>query len=239
MESVFLQGTKKEVNLGSVERMVFAITGAGLIGVALGRRSNWSIPLGLVGGSLLFQGLRGRFFVYQMLGIDRSRQGREGISVEHAVTVNRPVGEVYQFWRDFSNLPRFMRHLETVEVIDAKRSRWVAKAPLGASVEWQAEITQESPNEMIGWRSLPDSQVENSGMVSFQTAPGNRGTEVQVSLVYQPVTGSTAAAAIAKLLGEEPDRQIREDLLRFKQVLETGEFATVEGQSSGRVNGEG
>lgn len=139
-----------------------------------------------------------------------------------SVTINHPPEEVYRFWRDFQNLPRFMSHLESVQVTGENRSHWVAKAPAGTTVEWDAEITEDRPNELIAWRSLEGADVNNSGSVRFERAPGGRGTEVTVELQYDP-PGGVIGASIARLFGEEPEQQIKGDLARFKQVMETGE----------------
>jgi uncharacterized membrane protein len=146
-----------------------------------------------------------------------------GIHVIQAITINRPLNEVYGFWHNFENLPRFMAHLESVEVLDDRRSRWTAKAPAGTSVQWVAEIMEDRPKELIAWRSLPDAAVPNSGTVRFREAPGNRGTEVLVELRYDPPAGKLGAL-IAKLFGEEPEQQVKGDLRRFKQVMEIGEI---------------
>jgi uncharacterized membrane protein len=158
---------------------------------------------------------------------ERSRQAGM-VRVERAITINKPVHEVYQFWRRFENFPRFMRHLESVTAIDERRSRWRATAPAGRTVEWEAEITEDRPDEWIAWRSLPDSQIENSGSVRFAPAPGARGTELRVQLKYNPPAGSVGRT-IAWLFGEEPDQQIYYDLRRFKQLMETGEIPLSDG----------
>jgi uncharacterized membrane protein len=145
----------------------------------------------------------------------------EGIRVNRSITVNCSVEEAYRVWRDFQNLPRFMQHLESVEV-DGVRSVWRAKAPAGLSVEWRAEKIVDKPNELIAWRTLPESEVPNEGAVRFRPAPGERGTEVHVELRYDPPAGR-AAAFIAKLFGEEPSQQVSDDLRRFKQMIETGD----------------
>ncbi len=145
------------------------------------------------------------------------------IQVKEAITINRPLNEVYGFWHNFENLPRFMAHLESVQVLDERRSRWKAKAPAGATVEWEAETVEDRPNELIAWRSLPDSAVPNSGSVEFREAPGGRGTEILVDLRYQP-PGGKIGALMAKLFGEEPQQQVKSDLRRFKQVMEIGEI---------------
>jgi uncharacterized membrane protein len=156
-----------------------------------------------------------------------------GVQVRKSVILNRPPEEVYAFWRDFENLPRFMRHLESVHVTGEKRSRWKASAPAGRTVEWDAEIVEDRPNELIAWRSIKGSQVPNSGSVRFTSAPGGRGTQVTVDLRYDAPAGPVGVL-IARLLGEEPEQQVREDLRIFKQVMETGEVtlsdATVEGE---------
>jgi uncharacterized membrane protein len=140
---------------------------------------------------------------------------------------------VYQFWRNLENLPRFMKHLKEVRALDAKRSHWVANAPLGTSVEWDAEIIMEQTDELIAWRSLPDAQVPNAGTVRFRALPAGRGTEVIVILEYMPPAGAIGAA-VAKLFSEEPSQQIEGDLRRLRSVLEAGEIPTVNGQPSGR-----
>jgi uncharacterized membrane protein len=149
-----------------------------------------------------------------------------------AVTVKRPVEEVYRFWRDLSNLPSFMIHLASVEPTGNGRSHWTANAPAGRTVEWDAEVVEDKPNERIAWRSLEGSQVENSGSVTFTPAPGGGGTEVRVELRYDP-PGGALGKVVAKLFGEEPQQQITDDLRRLKQVLETGEVVRSEGSPEG------
>jgi uncharacterized membrane protein len=148
--------------------------------------------------------------------------------------VNRPPEEVYNLWKNYENFPRFMYHLESVKVTGDKRSHWVAKAPAGMTVEWDAETIQDIPNERIAWRSLEGSTVPNSGEVRFERAPGGRGTIVRVAVEYRPPAGPIGAA-IAKLFGREPGQQIREDLRRLKQLIEAGEIITTEGQPAGRA----
>lgn len=158
----------------------------------------------------------------------------DAIRVELSVTINRSPEELYTFWRDFQNLPRFMRHLISVQISGDKRSHWVAKAPAGRTVEWDAEIINDKPNELIAWRSLEGAEVDNAGSVRFEKATGGRGTFVRVTLQYDP-PGGTLGSMVAKLFGEEPKGQIQEDLGRFKQLMETGEIATTVGQSSARA----
>jgi uncharacterized membrane protein len=145
-----------------------------------------------------------------------------GVHVTRTITVNRSPEEIYTFWRNFENLPRFMDHLESVQVLGERTSHWKAKAPAGTSVEWDAEIIDDVPSQLISWRSTENADVPNAGSVHFVPAPGGRGTEVHVELQYNP-PGGAVGAAIAKLFGEEPGQQISGDLRRFKQVIETGE----------------
>jgi uncharacterized membrane protein len=154
--------------------------------------------------------------------------------VERAITINRSVHDVYEFWRRFENFPNFMRHLESVEVLGDRRSRWRAKAPAGMTVQWEAEMIEDREDEWIAWRSLPGSTIENSGSVRFSPAPGARGTELRVQLQYSPPAGSIGRG-IAWMFGEEPDQQIHDDLRRVKQLLETGEVTLSDGPALWRA----
>lgn len=145
-----------------------------------------------------------------------------GLAYVNTITINRSPEEVYQFWRNFENLPQFMSYLESVRVIDERRSHWVTKGPAGTSVEWDAEITEDRPNQLISWRSLEGADVDSYGSVRFDPAPGKRGTEVRVEIEYNPPAGALGAG-IAKIFGAAPEQQIKGDLSRLKQVLEVGE----------------
>lgn len=158
------------------------------------------------------------------------------LEVKRSVTVMRSREEVYAFWRDLGNLPRFMQHLEAVTTTGDRRSHWVAAAPAGTTVEWDAEILEDRAGERIAWRSVDKSDVRNEGVVRFTDAPADRGTEVHVELRYDAPAGK-AGAAVAKLFGEEPGVQIRDDLRRFKQVMETGEVLLSDGSPGGAGQG--
>lgn len=147
---------------------------------------------------------------------------QNGIQVEKSITVLRPIDDVYAFWRDFENLPRFMRHLESVTDLGDGRSRWQVRAPAGMSVEWEAVVVEDRPNEIIAWQSIEGSDVYHRGSVRFREAPGGRGTEIHVRLRYDPPAGRLGAA-VAKLFHREPGQEIADDLRGFKQVMETGE----------------
>jgi len=157
------------------------------------------------------------------------------LHVIKSVTVNRPRQEVYEFWRDLEHLPTFMIHLEAVTTSGDRRSHWVVKAP-GGLVEWDAEMIDDRAGEIISWQSLEGSDVPNGGSVQFTDAPADRGTEVHVDLHYDPPVGS-AGATVAKLFGEEPGQQLRDDLRRFKQVMETGEVVRSDGSLEGAGQG--
>lgn len=161
--------------------------------------------------------------------VDKLTGKEDGIYVERVVTVARPADELFDYWQHFERLPLFMKHLESVKVIDARRSHWVACAPAGRTVEWDAEIVDLEENQQISWRSLEGSDVQTTGSVCFTPAPGGRGTEVLVSLRYS-APGGKVGAMLARLFGEEPSQQIAHDMRRFKMLMEAGEVATVEGQ---------
>lgn len=179
------------------------------------------------GGGLAYKAATSQGGVQEALGMNQA------IKVEKTVTINKPVAELYRFWHDFENLPTFMRHLKSVKVMSDKRSHWIANAPLGASVEWDADIIEDKENEFISWASVEGADVDNSGFVRFKPAPADRGTEVKVVIEYNP-PGGAIGAAIAKLFGEEPEQQIGDELSRFKMLMEAGEIATNEGQPRGQ-----
>ncbi len=229
------------VNLNDTERWLSSLTGGGLAVCAL-KQGGWcGVTLGLLGGAFLYRGLKGHCQVYQALGINTANgKGKaasvkhgEGIKIEKSVTINQSPEELYRFWRNFENLPRFMSHLQSVTVLDTDLSHWVVKSPAGMNVEWDAQIINEKENELIAWRSLEGATIPNAGSVHFKTAPDGRGTILKVEINYD-APGGTLTAAIAKLFGEEPGQQVQEDLRRLKQILETGEMTTTEGQASGR-----
>lgn len=158
--------------------------------------------------------------------------GEERASLRTGITINRPQDEVYRYWRDLEDLPRFMFHLQSVEATGDGRSHWVARGLAGRTVEWDAEIVEDVPNERIAWRSLEGAPIGNSGVVRFRPAPGERGTEVAVDLEYATPAGAVGEL-VAKLFGEHPEQQAKDDLRRFKQVLETGEVVRSDGSPDG------
>jgi uncharacterized membrane protein len=186
------------------------------------------------GAALLYRGATGYCAINERIGRDTAHSGHaaiadegsdtrqrlggpRGIHVEDAVTIYRPIGEVYRFWRNFENLPRFMDHLESVAMRETGISHWVAKGPVGVPVEWDARVINEIENRLLGWQSLEGSTVATAGSVRFEEAAG--GTRVRVHFQYDPPAGKLGAA-VARLFGEEPNIQVREDLRRLKQILE-------------------
>lgn len=180
---------------------------------------------------MAYRALTGHNPLGQALNMVRST-GQQAVSIRRSITINVPVSEAYDFWRDVENLD-FMQHIESVRSLGSTRSHWVAKPLLGVPLEWDAEITDERENDHITWRSMSHSQLETWGSVHFREAPGGRGTEVQVNLNYAP-PGGVAGATVAKLLNWVTAEQVEEDLRHLKQLLETGEVSIVEGQASGR-----
>ena len=149
------------------------------------------------------------------------------MKVKKVITINGSPEELYRFWHNFENLPRFMRHLESVQTDGAGRSHWKAKAPAGKTVEWNAAVIDDRPNQLIAWRSLEGADIANSGSVRFTPATGGRGTVVTVDLEYD-APGGKAGALVAKFFGEEPDQQVYDDLRAFKQIMELGEVVLSE-----------
>ncbi|MBK8022276.1 MAG: SRPBCC family protein [Chloroflexi bacterium] len=240
-------GTMSPVNVSKTERDLSTFAGTAFLVLALMRPRRLAALLGPVGLYMLYQGVTGHSPIYALLGLNRAvhEEGaaisvphQQGLRVVHSVTIARPVAEIYAFWRDFTNLPQFMRHLESVTSLGEGRSRWKVKGPVGTTIEWDAVLVNDEVNRVIGWRTLENPTVDHAGSVRFKPATGDRGTEVTVELEYHPV-GGALGAAFATLLGVSPDRQIWEDLQRLKQHLEVGQTTSVEGQTSGRAESNG
>lgn len=226
-------------NVADVERIASTVAGGALAGWSLlgGRIRPLSL---LAGASLIYRGLTGHCSLYRALGINTARsfspavgvRAQHGCKVEHRLAIQRPAEELYYFWRQPEKLAQVLRHVRSIKAIDDRRTHWVAEAPLGSTVEWDAEIINEREPEMIAWRSLPGSQVDTAGSVRFESLGHGRGTLVTVSLKYEPPGGRFAAAA-ADLFGAGGAARIKEDLHRFKNMAEAGEIPTTEGQPRG------
>lgn len=220
-----------QTEASETERWASLIGGGAMVLMGLSQRSLRGVLTAVAGGGLIYQGAT------KQSTIKQAQQAITGsvsqaIKVEKTVTIDKPASELYRFWHNFENLPNFMKHLKSVKVYDNKRSHWIATAPLGASVEWDADIIEDRENEFISWASVEGADVDNSGFVRFKKAPGDRGTEVKVVMEYNP-PGGALTATFAKLFGEEPEQQIGDELRRFKMLMEAGEIATNEGQPRG------
>ena len=205
-----------ESNTKDQQRLITGAAGGALTLLGLIRRGPLGFLMMAAGGFLVFRAAGGSQMVNQVTG--GGPTSSKPIFVEHSVVIDRPAQSVYDYWRKLDNLPQIMSHLETVTVLDERRSRWVAKAPLGTHVEWEAEVVNDKPGERIGWHSLPGATVDNAGSVQFESMP-NGSTRLHVALSYRPPAGPLGAA-VAKLFGEEPSQQIAEDLQKFKQTFE-------------------
>jgi len=224
--------TAFEVNVGRTERWISGIAGALVLGYGLRRRRFRTVlaPLGL---GLIGRAVSGRSVVNRALGRNSVAGSRttavaslergEGTRIEQAVIIARPAPDLFRFWRQFDTLPRFMENLESVTLLDERYPHWVAKGPLGARVEWDAEIHNEIPDELIAWRALPGSAVDQAGSVHF--TPVTEGTEVRLVMRYAAPAGKVGEA-MAHLVGDDPRQQMADDLRRFKQVMEAGEVPT-------------
>jgi uncharacterized membrane protein len=240
------QATNQKTSAQSQFKFNWAMTerlGSMILGSALmlyGAKRRGIIPT-VLGGVFLYRGAAGRRSFVGLPGWNdpaKRRQPqtsvphRQGIKVATAVTIDRPASELYSYWRDLTNLPKFMKQLQSVQSADSGRSHWVLKSAAGVKLAWDAEIINEVPNELLAWRSLPGGDVDHAGSVRFEPAPGNRGTIVKVTFEYRPPVGTLGAVA-ANLLGVAPEQFIKTDLSRLKQLFEAGEISSVEGQPHG------
>jgi uncharacterized membrane protein len=239
-------------NLGEVERWLSVLGGAALAIYGLDRRGVQGGMLAVLGAELVRRGATGHCLVYEALNVSTAtdatahglhrdlRAGRaatvrasRAVKVEHAVTVMRPAAELYAFWRDAANLPRVFEFVESVEMLSDTRAHWRVRGPAGKAIEWDAEIINDLPNELLAWKSVNDADIPNAGSLHFRKAPDDRGTEVRLILEYEPPAGHLGAW-IAKLMDENPDTQVRRALQRFKHLAETADVPTTAGQTSGR-----
>jgi uncharacterized membrane protein len=230
-------------NVATPERIGSVALGAALVTYGLRRRDPAGIVAALLGGVFVHRGATGHCHVYRALGVSTGtaeavldRPGRSDVTgraatvnarkslrVARNVTIQRSRAELYAFWRNFENLPRFMEHLVSVQVHTPSRSHWVAKAPAGLTVEWDAELVNDIPDTLIAWKSVGDADVPNAGSVNFSDAVDGRGTVVRVEMDVEVPAGKLGLA-VARMFGEDPDREVREDLRTFKELMETGEI---------------
>ncbi len=231
-------------NVGQGERVVSVAAGAILALLGLERRSVTGLVIAGVGSAMIYRGVSGHCHAYEAMGLDSSENANggpsrekiveRGVHIQRTLLINRPAEELYRYWRNFENLPKIMTHLQSVKVIDEKKSHWVVDAPklVGGSVEWDAEIVRDEPNKVISWRSLPGAGVTNTGEVRFAEGPGDRGTAISVSVDYIPPVGRVGEW-FTKAFGPSAKFQLQEDLRSFKRTVETGEVPTIDGQPQG------
>jgi uncharacterized membrane protein len=212
-------------NVGPKERAGSLLAGSALIATALFRPSAQRWMLLGAGAALLIRGSTGYCSLYHALGIDhcdrRQRDGvpgNEGVRVEYTVEIHCPAVDLYQFWRQVDQLPRILRHVESVEAVDEWHSHWVARGPLGPALEWDAEIINEHENELIAWQSVHGADLKNAGSVRFESVT-EEITRMKVCLELQPV-GGMAALTLARLFGTDPQRELETDLERFRDFAE-------------------
>jgi uncharacterized membrane protein len=239
-------------NVGDAERVISVAAGAALAVYGLDRHDVQGGLLAVVGAELIRRGASGHCLVYEALNVstatDATHHGfhrdlpaspaatvraSRAVKIEHSVTVMRPRAELYAFWRDPANVARVVEFIESVETLNKTTARWRARGPGGVTIDWDAEIINDIPNELLAWKSVGDADIPNAGSIHFRPAPNAKGTEVRLVLEYEPPAGHLGAW-VAKLVKQNPEEQLRTALRRFKQLTETGEILTNEGQTSGR-----
>ncbi len=219
------------VNVSDGERL-FSVVGGAVLGLyGLGRIRLSGLVLAALGGALVYRGLTGQSRLYRGLGVNRASTltgetlGNRGVKLDREITVHGSPDTLYRIWRNFENLPRFMSHLERVRVLDDRRSRWTVKAPagVGAPVEWDAEIINDRPGELIAWQTVGRPPVDHAGSVRFDRVPDGRSTVVRVSVQYDPPAGQIGHM-LAAVFGQDAGSQIETDLEEFKRAVEAGEL---------------
>lgn len=223
------ESQNKRINVGPIERKASLVGGAALAVSGLKYLAKKHYLPGLVmmtaGGLFLYRGKTGHCNLYEAIGVDTAESEDSSLRIEKILTINRPPQQVYEFWHDLQNLPRFMQHLDSVHETGEKTSHWKARGSVGVTVEWDAEMIDDYPGQQISWLSVGETELPNSGIVEFKKAPGDLGTELKVVIEYYP-PGGTIGKTIAKLAGYLNAQMLEEDLKRLKQILETGEVAT-------------
>jgi uncharacterized membrane protein len=215
----------------STSRVIGDVMDLALLGVSL--RSPQANPSRIAAAATAVASVAAVDMYASKLDIQKSMaSAAQDLPATVALAINSPPEKIYQFWRQLENLPRFMQNLESVRQTGERTSHWIAKVPGGMRVQWQSEIVEDQPNELISWRTREGSELNHCGSVRFETAPGGRGTIVRVEMFYG-FPGGRMGQQAAKLLSAAPETVIKEDLRRLKQLIETGEVATTRGQPSG------
>lgn len=221
-------GAKQSVNVGKLERIASILAGGALLYTGLKSKSNKAlVPMAVGGSFLIYRGVTGHCDVYKLAGKHKLPDTVKNINIRANVTVNKPRHEVYAFWRKLSNLPLFMSHLKSVEVIDETRSHWEAKLPANViKLEWDAEIVKEIEGELLGWNSLPHASIQNAGKVEFRDAD-EHGTEIRVVITYRAPFGDVGEG-ITSLFNPMFEKMIKDDVKNFKRYIEAGDMALAE-----------
>ncbi len=216
-----LQTSKQNyINVGPTGRWLSVISGTLLAYMGIRRRSTLGkMAMEGTAGYLFYRGVTGHCPVSRALGISGAVGEKEGTTVEKTIRIQRSPEEVYNYWRNFENLPSFMEHLESVNVIDEKRSHWVVRTPAGIKMEWNSEMLEDVKNEFIAWRSLPDSDIDNEGSVRFSKSPSGGETELTFKMTYYPPTG-VAGLATSEFFRDVILKKVEQNLMRFKEIME-------------------
>ena len=221
-----LEGAIGPVNVGEGERYGSLLGGAVLVAAGLSRRSLPGLLLAALGGAFIVRGMAGHCRLYDSIGVSTAAQRRSGVpdqtghKIEKTIFIARPPGDLFRFWRNLENLPGFMKNIESVRVHDDLRSHWVVKGPGGHRLEWDAEIVNEHPGEMISWQTLPGADVQSAGTVRFTPADNGRSTLLRVVLEFHP-PGGALGTRVARFFGKDPAGQLDQDLARLKQIIES------------------
>jgi uncharacterized membrane protein len=229
-----LEGTFGPVNVGELERYGSLAGGAAVIVAGLSRRSLPGLLVAALGGAFALRGLGGHCKLYDSIGVSTAATGRPGVphgtgsKIEKSILINRPPGEIFHFWRNLENLPSFMQSLQSVRILDERTSHWVVNGPGGRTLEWDAEIVNEHPGEMISWQTLPGADVQSAGTVRFVSAERGMATNVRVILEFHPPIGAVGAS-IARFIGHDPATQLEQDLTRLKYLMESRNVASAAG----------
>lgn len=223
------------VNVGRAERVASIVSGVLLAAYGIRRSSLAGLSIAATASALVFRGVTGYCPANAALGRNSAGASsrRRRVDVRMSLIIDRPREEVYAYWRQLENLPTFMKHLDEVREVSARRSQWAASVPkMDARIEWEAKIQEEDENSRLAWRSVDGSEIENAGEVRFEDAPGGRGTVLHIHITYQPPAGELGAAA-ARLLNPAFEQMIKEDVRRFKYLMEAGEIPSTSGQPTG------
>jgi uncharacterized membrane protein len=231
-------------NVNQAERALSMLIGSILVASGLKRRSLGGAVMALAGGGLVTRGVTGHSTMYQKLGLhteggrklSKTRPDSEGLEITRAVTIGKPAEDLYRLWRDPQVQSRLLGDYGEVALKDGKHMHWTLHGPMGSRIEWDSDIVEERPNELLGWKTRPGAELPNEGSVQFSPAPGNRGTEVVLRMRFSP-PGEVPAGGVMKLLGFIPKQLAYKALWRFKAFAETGEVPSIKLQPACRNDG--